>query len=269
MAAEGARSATIEVEKKIFLTATQRKALAERSDFHVQDTESFWDTYYDGPGFSLTCKDLWLRKRDSAWELKVPWESCLLIKDKQTYEEVVEEREILEKLKHDGIVASSIENNAVPEAGRLEEACHIAGILPFARLHTERVSLRADPHLVSTGESPLCLRIDLDTVHFDASFAESVNLQQADLADCPFVVAELEVLAPNNKEAVDSAAIAIDNFLLSAGLETAPKAYSKLLEYLIRFRPQHVEQLSLAGLLPKEKMMHLRAAWSAQCSQII
>ena len=33
---------------------------------------SFTDTYYDTPSCALTARDVWLRKRDDTWELKIP-----------------------------------------------------------------------------------------------------------------------------------------------------------------------------------------------------
>ena len=35
-------------------------------------TKTFTDIYYDTAGCSLTRRDMWLRCRDGAWELKLP-----------------------------------------------------------------------------------------------------------------------------------------------------------------------------------------------------
>lgn len=60
----------IEVEKKFLLDGAERERLLEGAKFVSE--YSFTDTYFDDKNYSLTSKDIWLRKRDGKWELKIP-----------------------------------------------------------------------------------------------------------------------------------------------------------------------------------------------------
>jgi predicted adenylyl cyclase CyaB len=58
----------IEIEKKFFIKAGDFERLTEGAEFVSEKTHT--DTYYDKKDFPLTTKDLWLRKRNSRFELK-------------------------------------------------------------------------------------------------------------------------------------------------------------------------------------------------------
>jgi adenylate cyclase class IV len=67
--------ATIEVERKFNLPSGKDlsdrvTALGGEVKGKVQFTDSYWDT----AGCTLTRRDVWLRQRDGAWELKLPVE---------------------------------------------------------------------------------------------------------------------------------------------------------------------------------------------------
>lgn len=59
-----------EVEKKFILTAEQEKKLLEGAEFLGE--KIFTDTYYDNGKFSLALSDMWLRKREAEFNLKIP-----------------------------------------------------------------------------------------------------------------------------------------------------------------------------------------------------
>ena len=66
---------SIEVERKF--EAPEHSVLAasvEKLGGTTIGTKSFTDVYYDTAGCSLTRRDIWLRARDGAWELKLPVE---------------------------------------------------------------------------------------------------------------------------------------------------------------------------------------------------
>eukprot|EP00741_Cyanophora_paradoxa_P008088 tig00001258_g7827.t1 len=62
--------ARIEVERK-FAVTPEDEARVERA-LRLRSEKSFTDVYYDAPGFPLTRRDVWLRERSGAWELKRP-----------------------------------------------------------------------------------------------------------------------------------------------------------------------------------------------------
>lgn len=268
----------IEIEKKVFLTEEQRHMLWSSLPAHA--AKIFCDIYYDGPGFPLTTRDWWLRQRDGAWELKIPWSTGHGETSTHSYEEVVEDDAILFRLAAEGLLdivdrsdAPAVAAAAAALAGAaaacqdatslpharpvLAHALEAGCITPFARLHTERVRLRAeDADLAAFGVRSL--HVDMDTVTYDAAFAEPEALRVA--GDCkPFVIAEVEIMAPKEQGAIDAASEALDAFLRGQGLQDAPEAYSKIIEYLLRFRPAHLEALVVVGLVSRERLARLRA----------
>ena len=67
--------AAIEVERK-YAALCAGDELRERlaaAGANLQSEASFRDTYFDGDDFRLTRADTWLRRRERAWELKVPF----------------------------------------------------------------------------------------------------------------------------------------------------------------------------------------------------
>ena len=68
-------SAPIEVERKFEPEdAAQLRARIEQNGGALLGEKSFTDIYYDTAECSLTRRDMWLRSRDGAWELKLPVE---------------------------------------------------------------------------------------------------------------------------------------------------------------------------------------------------
>ena len=64
----------IEVERK-YSAGDGVEAIARRvADLGGSEIGSvaFTDTYYDTPECALTANDVWLRRRDDRWEIKVP-----------------------------------------------------------------------------------------------------------------------------------------------------------------------------------------------------
>ncbi|CAE8715687.1 unnamed protein product [Polarella glacialis] len=279
----------IEVEKKLFLTAEQQRKLIASLPFHAQ--KSMDDVYYDSPLYHLTLRDWWLRRRNAAWELKVPWNSAgarNLLGDTQAYEEIVGERAVLERLRVEGLPRrpGDAEGSHTSDEFALEPELAAAGLVPFAWLHTERTSLRAteeyfrcrSEEAAIEGECfrPLQLQVDLDLVSFEgpcgpegSSLAgtDSLESQAPNSAESEppshFCIAEFEIMAPRQPGAVDMAKQALDRFSDGMGLRDARPAHSKLIEYMLRFRPHHIEALSEAGIISKTKLAGLRSGLSS------
>ena len=70
-------NAAVEVEEK-FAASIEPEALEKRVrelGGEVLRTVEFYDEYFDTEELTLTTRDTWLRRRDGAWELKVPAEA--------------------------------------------------------------------------------------------------------------------------------------------------------------------------------------------------
>src|SRR5579864_1260452 len=91
----------IEVEKKFILTPDQEKKLIEGAEFVVE--KQFTDIYYDDKDFSLTTKDIWLRERDSKYELKLPMNKSSERRVVDQYRELDVEDDILAHFGAQGI----------------------------------------------------------------------------------------------------------------------------------------------------------------------
>ena len=69
--------AAVEVEEK-FAASIEPEALEKRVrelGGEVLRTVEFYDEYFDTDDLKLTTRDTWLRRRDGAWELKIPAEA--------------------------------------------------------------------------------------------------------------------------------------------------------------------------------------------------
>src|SRR3989338_5244525 len=134
--------ASVEVEVKFAITDAIKKRIQERAKFISR--KSFTDVYYDRARTSeypMTTRDIWLRKRQGCWQLKVPIpfyqlslskgeNKGLLLESYPTdqYKELENEIDILEFLKSNAFIAdspiseldSSLKLNEYSEILRLE-----------------------------------------------------------------------------------------------------------------------------------------------------
>lgn len=83
----------VEVEKKFILTPEQEKALIDGAEFLGERKNT--DIGYDGPDFSLTKKDIWLRNRNGKFELKLPMNESIEERISDQYKELESDEEIL------------------------------------------------------------------------------------------------------------------------------------------------------------------------------
>jgi len=87
----------IEVERKFVMNKENADSLTKNAKFLREIV--FTDIYYDTPDHKLTTKDIWLRKRNGKFELKIP-----LGRNEQAdqYKEIETEDEIKKELKLNG-----------------------------------------------------------------------------------------------------------------------------------------------------------------------
>lgn len=83
----------IEVEKKFILTEKEEKSLTAGAEFLGEKT--FIDIYYDDENYSLTGKDIWLRKRSGRFELKIPLNLNIKERISDQYREIENDEDIL------------------------------------------------------------------------------------------------------------------------------------------------------------------------------
>jgi len=95
----------IEVEKKFILTKDQEEKLTEGADFLGENVNI--DLGYDDADFSLTTKDIWLRRRNGKFELKIPLNATRESRISDQYEEIDDEDAIL---KYFGAKNASLED---------------------------------------------------------------------------------------------------------------------------------------------------------------
>lgn len=86
-----------EVEKGFILTPKQEKSLIEGAEFLGE--KKITDTYYDDENYSLTGNDIWFRKRNGNFELKIPMNVSIEERVSDQYKEIENEQDILNYFK--------------------------------------------------------------------------------------------------------------------------------------------------------------------------
>lgn len=113
----------IEVEKKFILTKEDESKLINNAVFIGK--KEFTDIYYDNKDYYLTKQDIWLRKRENRYELKIPLNVSIQDRISDQYQELETEEEIIEYLKL---------NKNIDLANALLEK----GYVPFCEIITKR-----------------------------------------------------------------------------------------------------------------------------------
>ncbi len=89
----------IEIEQKFLVDQDQLENLLKTASF-IKEL-SFVDVYYDTPDYALSKDDIWLRQRDSTWELKVPLDGRKKDYLTDQYEEIIVDEQIRQFLQID------------------------------------------------------------------------------------------------------------------------------------------------------------------------
>ena len=210
-------SPLIEVEKKFAAPsdhAALEAAVVAEGGTHL-GTKSFTDVYYDTAGCSLTRRDMWLRCRDGAWELKLPVE--------EDARRSGGERTVFTEVEGEEAVAKALQSLLpVAEAPQtpLAELLASAQVSPFAEFSTSRSKW-------TMGSASI----------------------DADVASFGHAVMEIEVMCSSQAEvAAAEAEIARVADLLGAQ-PLSKGSGGKLETYIRRHCPSVLEQLVEAGVL--------------------
>lgn len=200
----------IEVEKKFLLTSMQQDALLDSAQELGEKTVK--DEYFDTAEYRLTINNLWFRKRNNNYELKVPLRShdkALFAANR--FHELTTIEEICQEL------------NLNEEAG-FESELSRTSIKNFMTCYTNRKSYTKQG-----------FHIDIDSATYpDSTFT--------------YAIAEIELLVDNESEA-DEAEHRIINFAKNFNLVTNKFVLGKVAAYLQVERPGHYKALIDAGVL--------------------
>jgi adenylate cyclase class IV len=169
----------IQVEKKFLLSEQKISELIKDADAIGERT--FTDEYFDDSSYSLTSRDMWLRKREGVIELKTP----LFVDD---CERVVDQYEGLEK---EDDIRQALD---ISKEGDLEQDLAKKGFSPFVKLTTVRRKFKKDGFV-----------FNFDTVEFD---------------DFTYSIAEIEK-SVSERSKMDDAVSEIMDYAGKHGLESA------------------------------------------------
>lgn len=196
----------IEIEKKFIFGEAFLSAVKTKGTFLKKSV--IYDVYFDTPDYKLALQNIWLRKRDGKFELKVGLKNPILsTSSSDQYIEIEDEIKIAEKL------GLSLEDN-------LEVALKQAGYSSFCSYKTTR-----EKYILND------VTIDLD---------------EADFGDLVYQVGECEVMVNTNEE-IDAAENKIKNFLNEFHINSF-NIPTKLMFYLYHKNKKHYQALINSGL---------------------
>ncbi|XP_024135934.1 thiamine-triphosphatase isoform X2 [Oryzias melastigma] len=220
---------SVEVERKFLCSEDTLKILQKIGDCLGQ--RQFHDQYFDSPGFELTLRDFWLRKRKGCWELKCP------VSTVNRTGELKEEQSLAAKL-----CTHYKEITNLPEIQqRVKEV--IEG--PCGDPDTETTPSQEDELWLS--KLNLVCFAEFTTVRRSFTLEEGVQID-LDQADFGYHVGEIEVLIPEGGD-VHSAQEKIRDAAQKLGLSGDERVEGKMNVYLKRYHPEHYAKLLSAHVL--------------------
>lgn len=201
----------IEIEKKFLLNDSDLENIAAKTEFLSE--QIIEDIYYDTTDYRLTIQDIWLRKRNNKFELKLPLLNLAkFITPIDRYEETESEEIIRKTLK-------------LPLIGNLEQLLIETGYQPFFQGWTTRRKYKKG-HIF----------IDIDSV---------------ESGDFYYSLAELEILVEDETKIAEAEKHILD-CAEELGLKIA-LVRGKVIEYLKRMKPAHYHALIKAGVVKDEE----------------
>jgi len=237
---------TVEIEAKFPFRPEDEQRIAQIAKLINQKT--FIDVYYDHPtDYTLTSRDLWLRKREGSWQLKIP---VSMYKDKGVTKELSKDLrpgnvDDYQELDSDSkIVEFLLSRGFITRGNSLQEALALEGYIPFGELKTERKSFHLVSH--SSVHPDPALKIDLDTAFWGKG---STQYQ--------YHIGEIELMVDNCPEQIVNAQKKLRYFAELNGFNIRSGLNGKVLEYLRLNSPKHFQALKDYGLLESKKVCTL------------
>ncbi len=212
------RFSHIEVECKFrFNEDTERRIRKAGSSL---GSKEFTDVYWDTNGFALTTRDMWLRERNTKWELKLP----LSFDGQEQTVDVYDELHGLEKIQAHLAQLSCLEN---AKDGRSPMSRF--GLKPFAEITTIRTS-----YLLPFED--IEVRVDLDRAG-------------------GYLIGECElILAKEDATNIIRASELLREFCAKFALDTTPPIRGKVLEFIHVNSQNHYKMLEECGLIRRKLM---------------
>ncbi|RVE58961.1 hypothetical protein OJAV_G00199380 [Oryzias javanicus] len=218
---------SVEVERK-FLCSEDMLEILEKIGVCVGQRQ-FHDQYFDTPGFELTLRDFWLRKRKGCWELKCP------ISTINGTGELSEEQSLAAKL-----CTHYKEITNLPEIQQ-----RVKKVIKGSCGDTETTPSQEDELWLS--KLDLVCFAEFTTVRRSFTLEEGVQID-LDQADFGYHVGEIEVLIPEGGD-VHSAQEKIRNAAQKLGLSGDQQVEGKMNVYLKRYHPEHYAKILSAHVL--------------------
>jgi adenylate cyclase class IV len=199
----------IEIEKKFLLTPLQQQALL--NDAQLVDERLVKDSYFDTDDYRITVNNLWFRKRNSSYELKVPLKTNSALPAIDKFHELTE----------------------------IEEICKVLNLNKSADFESELLRNRIKAFMTcSTARksySKQGFRIDIDS----ATYLNSEFI---------YNIAEIELIVDDESEASRAERRILD-FAKSFGLDTSKFILGKVAAYLKKEDTKHYSVLVNSGIL--------------------
>ena len=173
--------------------------------------QNFTDIYYDTAAYTLTLQDKWLRNRNGQWELKLPVDMAPGSIMDQ-YQEITDQKEIRTAL-------------GFPAEG------------PFSNILTEG------------GYLPFCTCTTTRQMYLKEGFTIVLDIVEYEGYEWVYETCEIEQIVANRDDIPD-ASERINVFAAANKLASTP-AHGKVIEFLLRERPEHFKALADAGVLTR------------------
>lgn len=209
----------IEVECK-FRYNQDTKLVIQKAG-HKLSEKRFTDEYFDLiPQYALSTKDIWLRKRDSTWEIKIPAQNTGKRNGIDSYQELYGEDKIQNFLSSQKLDIKS--DSPFPKN---------FGLSTFAVINTHRES-----YLVEKQFENITAKVQVDFDDVDG-----------------YLIGECELmLKSSNQIDLTNAKKILQEFCKDFSLQTHPPVPGKVLNYISNNSPEHYKMLEKAGLLAQK-----------------
>lgn len=243
-----------ETERKFVLTPLILQNISRLSGQTIPQLHSMVDVYFDDSFYSLTTRDMWLRRRNSTYELKWPRSDHNQSDGEGTlagidfYNESTSWLTITDTLRGASVNLNNPELDANCSAADVENWLSINGLTSFANIKSSRqryrlelpASNRHQSSAIDSSPDTHVINVDIDDVEY---------LMTGEVADSDprlrYSIGEIELLKAAENFRADEALL--DAFK-QLGISTEP-VRGKVLEYLARFRPNHYIALESSGLI--------------------
>lgn len=243
-----------ETERKFVLTPLILQNISRLSGQTIPQLHSMVDVYFDDSFYSLTTRDMWLRRRNNTYELKWPRSEQNQSNGDQKlsgidfYHESTSWTVITEALSGASVNLKNPVLDVNSSSSDVEYWLKSNGLTSFATIKSSRqryrLELPAGKKLISSTSDSTpdthVINVDIDDVEYMIN--DDVSCSDPRLR---YSIGEIELIKPAENHGADEALLDVFKQL---EISTEP-VRGKVLEYLSRFRPNHYIALESSGLI--------------------